>query len=115
MAFFFLFYVSVSFAEPFSDAQLKTLGRSLANYKACSDIAAEMGDSVMFSYYSEMYNDSLLKRQNHPKNLSDIVAIEQQKSAIKLAKIDRVNLGKLCLSRFDLLSRKMQENKLMDK
>ena len=33
----------------------------------------------------------------------------------KLGKIDKQSMGQLCLSRFDLLSRKMQEKKLMDK
>lgn len=113
--FFLLFYISISSAKTFSDEELKIAGRALANYQVCSEISSEMGDSVMLSYYSEMYSDSLRESKNHPKIQSDIVFNEQQSSTIKLAKLDRKNLGELCLSRFDPLSRKMQENKLAGK
>lgn len=115
MLFLLLFYIPVSSAKAFSDEELKTVGRALANYQVCSDISSDMGDSVMLSYYSEMYNDSLRESETYQKTQSDIVFNEQRSSTVKLAKLDRKNLGELCLSRFDLLSRKMQENKLVGK
>lgn len=114
-ALFLLFYISASFANVLSDEEVKLLGRSLANYQICGDISVEMGDPVMLSYYRDMYNDGLLKRNTYPKNKLEMVIAEQQNSATKLARIDRKSLEELCLSRFDLLSRKIQENKLAGK
>jgi len=115
IALFLLFYLPASFANVLSDEEVKILGRSLANYQICAAISVEMGDPVMLSYYSDMYNDGLLKRNTYPKNKLEMVIAEQQSSATKLAGIDRKSLGELCLSRFELLSRKMQKNKLAGK
>ncbi len=115
MVIFLLFYISTSAAGANTDLELKTLGRSLANYRLCSDISVELDDKAMFNYYSEMYNDGLLKVAAYSQSGAEMVNKELQMSALKLAKIDRASLGGLCLSRFDLLSRKMQENKLVEK
>ncbi len=115
MAIFLLFYISTSVAEAITDHELKIVGRSLANYELCSDISSELEDKAMFHYYREMYNDSLRDIKAYQTIQREIIINEQQKSAIKLAKIDRKNFGEFCLSRFDLLSRKMQEKKLVGK
>ncbi len=102
-------------AAGFSDQALKLQGRSLAQYEYCSYLAAELSDKVMFSYYSEMYNDNLLKVQAYAKAQSKVVFNEQQSSLKKFKQFDRQRLGLFCTKRFDPLARKIQENKLAKK
>ena len=110
-----LLNISLSFADTSSDESLQVYGRALANYQVCAQIAAELGDKTMHSYYSEMFNDSSAEINAYPKSLSAIIFNEFHRSADKLAQIDKQSMGQLCLSRFDLLSRKMQEKKLAAK
>ncbi|WP_019613002.1 hypothetical protein [Psychromonas ossibalaenae] len=114
LIFILLFNIPLA-AATVNEQDLKILGRALANYQLCSDISVELDDKAMFNYYSEMYKYSLLQVSTYSHNDAEIVSEEQQRSMLKLAKIDRKSLGGLCLSRFDLLSRKMQENKLAAK
>jgi len=98
-------------AETLNTENLKVYGRALANYQLCAQIAAESADKTMHSYYAEMFNDSSTEINAYPKSQSAIIYHEFTRSAAQLVKIDRRSMGKLCLSRFDLLSRKMQEKK----
>ena len=99
-------------AKPLSDQQLKLTGRALANYQLCTGVAKNRSDSAMFHYYNDMYNDSLRAGKLLYIGGVQVIFTEQQKSAIKLAQIDKDSLTQLCLSRFDALSRKMQEQKM---
>jgi hypothetical protein len=110
-----LLNISVASAETLSGQNLKLYGRALANYQVCARIAASLGDKTMHSYYAEMFNDSSAEINTYPKSLSYIVIKEFNLSVDKLSKINKQNMGKLCLSRFDSLSRKMQEKKLSAK
>ena len=66
----------------------------------------------MHSYYADMFNDSSAEINAYPKSQSAVVYHELTRSSQQLAKINRQTMGQLCLSRFDLLSRKMQEKKI---
>ncbi|MCG6199873.1 hypothetical protein [Psychromonas antarctica] len=112
---FLFLYHSIILASAVTDDELKTIGQTLANYHMCSKLSLEMGDKAMLNYYSEMYDDSLLKAQDYQEGQLDIVIVEEKIGMAKLAKIDPENLGQFCLIRFDLLSRKMQEKKLAPK
>lgn len=102
-------------ADTLNTENLKVYGRALANYQLCAQIAAESGDKAMRSYYADMFNDRSAQIKAYPENLSAVIYQEVKCSEEQLAKIDRQSMGLLCLSRFDLLSRKMQENKLAGK
>ncbi|WP_028864234.1 hypothetical protein [Psychromonas aquimarina] len=115
LIFVLLFNAQLLSAAAAAEQDLKILGRSLANYQLCSDISVELDDKAMFNYYSEMYNDSVLELKAYSTAQVKTVTAEQYWSVFKLAAVDRKSVGLLCLSRFDLLSRKMQENKLAGK
>lgn len=102
-------------AEALNTENLKVYGRALANYQLCAQIAAESGDKTMHSYYMEMFNDNSVEINAYPKSLSAVIYHELKRSSAQLAKIDRQSMGKFCASRFDPLSRKMQEKKLAGK
>lgn len=102
-------------AKPLSEQDLKITGRALANYQLCADVAKNRKDSAMFNYYSDMYNDSLRAGKLFYIGQVYIIFSEQKKTAIKLAQIDKDNLRLLCISRFDTLSRQMQEQKMAEK
>ncbi|MFT6927418.1 MAG: hypothetical protein ACJAZP_003052 [Psychromonas sp.] len=108
---FLLISLSVN-AKPLSDQQLKLTGRALANYQLCSDVAEDRNDPAMFHYYNDMYNDSLRAGKLLYIGGVQVIFTEQQKTAIKLDQIDKDSITLLCLSRFDGLSRKMQEQKM---
>ena len=110
LSLFFLF-TAVS-AEQVTDEQLKTSGRALANYKLCADIAKLRQDGAMVHYYSEMYHDTLLESKKLPIWQAQIIFDAQQETSHKLSKIDKSNFERLCLSRFDELTRKIYENKI---
>lgn len=99
-------------AAPLSDESLKVSGRALANYQVCAQIAADLDDKTMLSYYSEMFNDSSVEINTYPKDLAHIVIKEFNSSVDRLSKIDKRSMVMLCLNRFDSLTRKMQEKKL---
>jgi len=102
-------------ADTLNTENLKVYGRALANYQLCTQIAGELGDKIMLSYYAEMFNDRSAEINAYPERLSAFIYQEFKRSEEQLAKIDRQSMGLLCLSRFDLLSRKMQEKKLAGK
>jgi len=99
-------------AKPLSDPDLKITGRALANYQFCANLAKNIEDPAMFNYYNDMYNDSLRAGKHFYIGQVQVIFSEQQKAAIKLAQIDKGSLRLLCISRFDALSRKMQDQKL---
>jgi hypothetical protein len=99
-------------AQPLSDQPLKITGRALANYQICTEVAQNRKDSAMFHYYRDMYNDSLRAGKLLSIGQVQVIFAEQQKTAIKLAQIDKNSITLLCLSRFDDLSRRMQEPKI---
>jgi hypothetical protein len=66
----------------------------------------------MVSYYSEMFADSSAEVNRYSEKQSEIVVKEFKRSVNKLVKINKQVMGQLCLSRFDPITRKMQENKL---
>lgn len=107
-----LLFVSLAlYAQPLSNQQLKITGRALANYQICTDVAQKSKDPAMYNYYIDMYNDSLRAGKLLYIWQVQVIFSEQQKTAIKLAQIDKSSITLLCISRFDDLSRKMQEHK----
>jgi hypothetical protein len=107
-----VFFITAVNATQITDEELKTSGRALANYHLCADIAKKQNDSTMYYYYNEMYDDSLLGSKMLPIWQVQVIFDEQQKSRQKLAKIDKNSFEKLCLSRFDELTRKIYETKM---
>ncbi|MFT7053087.1 MAG: hypothetical protein ACJAU1_000639 [Psychromonas sp.] len=101
-------------AKPLSDQDLKITGRALANYQLCADVAKNGKDPAMFNYYSDMYNDSLRAGRLLYIGQVQVIFSEQKKTAIKLAQMNRGSIEQLCISRFDDLSRKMQEQKIKE-
>ena len=113
--FYCLANTCLSFAEPLNDENLKIYGRSLANYQVCAQIAGELDDKAMRSYYSEMFTDSYAEIKAYSQELFQIIVKEFDRSVDKLAEIDKQSMATLCSSRFDALSRKMLEKKLAGK
>jgi len=111
---FLLFSLALD-AKPLSDLDLKITGRALANYQICTDVAKNLQDPAMFNYYNDMYKDSLDAGKLFQIGEVQVIFAEQQKTAIKLAQIDKDSIKLLCISRFDPLSRKMQEQKIAEK
>ncbi len=111
----FLLVPLLAGAKQVSDQQLKITGRALANYQLCANVAQDGNDQAMFNYYSEMYSDSLQAGLMLYIRRVQLIYNEQQKTAVKLAQIDRESITLLCTSRFDVLSRKMQEQKITKK
>ena len=66
-------------------------------------------------YYAEMFADTLSAIHHYPKEQSKIVEQEFQLSINKLSKLNEQSLALFCASRFNQLSRKMQEKKLAKK
>jgi len=86
------------------------LGRSLANYQGCSQIATDINDGDMLIYYQNMLNDTRLSILRFNKTKAEEVYLAWNKSEQVLLKIGVQNLQKVCLSRFDALSRQMVRN-----
>ena len=84
------------------------LGRSLANYQACSEIATDIDDEQMFFYYRQMLNDTGLSVLSFNHRDAEQVYNAWERSEKVLLKIADKNLQKVCLSRFDDLYRNMQ-------
>jgi hypothetical protein len=101
-----------SFADPLTDNSLKVAGRALANYQVCEQLAADINDKAMVSYYSQMFADSSAKINRFTEKQSEFVIQEFKRSVNKLLKINTRVMTQLCLRRFDPLTRKMQEKKL---
>ena len=110
--FYCLFAIGLAYAEPLDDEHLKGLGRALANYQSCAQIAEHRGDKAMQNYYIEMFNDSFSDINTYPKSRSAIVFEAFNQGMDKLSQFDNEMLGQFCLSRFSLLSRQIQEKKL---
>lgn len=102
------------FADLQSDKNLQASGWALANYQTCSHIAESMGDKAMFNYYSEMLTDSSEKIKLYSKKQSDIVSRAFEQGIAKLGNLNQKSMELFCLSRFDALSRKMQDKKLKE-
>ncbi len=83
------------------------LGRSLANYQACSEVSVMMNDDQMFNYYQNMLNDTRFALLALTSEKSKQVYVTWTKSEAVLVNIGEQSLQKICLSRFDELSRKM--------
>ncbi|HEY5715274.1 MAG TPA: hypothetical protein VIS54_02580 [Psychromonas sp.] len=107
----FLFVSLLADAKPLSDQQLKITGRALANYQLCANVAQNRKDPAMFNYYRGMYLGSLQAGRMLYIRQVQVIFDEQKKTAVKLAQIDKKSITSLCISRFDALSRKMQEQK----
>lgn len=99
-----LFSHSLAWSES-RDADL--LGRSLANYDACSNIALTINDEQMFIYYRRMFNDTGLSILSFHDEPAMQVYSAWEKSENVLLTIGKKNLKRICLSRFDDLSRNM--------
>jgi len=110
----FLFISVALQAKQIRDQQLKITGRALANYQLCTDVAEQRKDPAMINYYSEMYADSLRASKMLYIWQVQVIFDEQKKTAIKLTEIDKNSIALLCISRFDDLSRKMQEQKISE-
>lgn len=100
----FTFSSSLLWATPQS---FKQLGRSLANYQVCSEVALSIADLQMNNYYKNMFNDTQLQLLSQSTENTRIVYATWDNSEKVLLKIGGENLQKICLSRFDALSRQM--------
>lgn len=96
-------------------SELKGTGKQLANYQACAKVAKNINDPALFHYYNDMFEDSAEAIRFYPLNHSEIVFKAFFQGKILLAELDSTSFASLCLSRFDSLSRKMQEAKLASK
>lgn len=105
-----LFNHSLIWANTTEKQELDELGRSLANYQVCSEIAVIIKDELMFSYYQGMFNDARLHLLTKKAERSKQVYSSWQRSEKVLLKIGEDNLQQVCLSRFDELTRKIQKN-----
>jgi len=83
------------------------LGRSIANYQACSKVALDINDQPMFSYYQAMMNDTAVFILSLDKRNAEAVYDIWDNSEAVLLNMPRQHLQKICLSRFDALSRQM--------
>ena len=92
--------------------ELQETGRQLANYQACSEVAENINDLALYRYFDSMFEDAASDVRFYPLNESEIVFRAFFKSTHLLKKIDSANLASLCLSRFDRLSRQMQDAKI---
>ena len=110
--FIFLFISWQINATQISAQQLKITGRALANYQLCTNVAERRHDQAMFNYYTEMYFDSLQAGKMLTIWQVQVIFDEQQTTASKLAEIDKEDITQLCISRFDRLSRRIQEQKI---
>ncbi|WP_413701533.1 hypothetical protein ACLKMH_07935 [Psychromonas sp. KJ10-10] len=83
------------------------MGRSLANYDTCTHISEVMNDHQMYFYYKKMFNDlSLGVLALNAQDASHVYDV-WLKSELLLRKLNNASMQKMCLSRFDELSRKM--------
>jgi hypothetical protein len=112
LLFYCLFNSGFAIAAPAANEDLQLSGRALANYQVCTQMAEDMGDNVMHSYYAEMFADGSAELNGYSPKQQQIAINEFNRSVQKLGKINKQAMGQLCLSRFDTLSRKMQEKKL---
>lgn len=87
--------------------KMDELGRSLANYQVCSLVSTAISDEQMFNYYQKMFNDTGLRVLSLNAQLASQVYVAWGKSEKLLLTIEKKSLQKICLSRFDGLSRKM--------
>lgn len=83
------------------------LGRSLANYQACSAVSLTIKDGQMFIYYQKMFNDVSLDLLSFTGKYASQSYRSWDESEKVLAKLDEAILQKMCSNRFDGLSRKM--------
>lgn len=104
-----LFFFTVSMARA-NNSDTHELGRSLANYKVCSQAAIDIDDYKMGFYYQKMLNDIALSILAFNHTDAREVYLAWDKSEKVLLKIGKQSLLKICLSRFDPLSRKMISN-----
>ena len=86
------------------------LGRSLANYQACSEAALLIPDNEMHRYYQSMFNDSAIKLLAFSHENAEIVYKSWASSELILSKLDQKTRVQLCASRFDKLTRKVTSN-----
>lgn len=96
-------------------SELQATGKQLANYQACAKVAQNINDPALFHYYNDMFEDSAAAIRFYPLNHSEIVFKAFFQGKTLLTKLDSASFTSLCLSRFDALSRKMQEAKLAPK
>lgn len=87
------------------------LGRSLANYQACAQVAVDIDDRQMFVYYQKMLNDTRLSILSFNEDSAKQVYSIWLHSEDILNKIPVSEIQKICLSRFDQLSRQMSGNR----
>tara|TARA_R110001583_G_scaffold33943_6_gene114608 strand:+ start:15147 stop:15500 length:354 start_codon:yes stop_codon:yes gene_type:complete len=86
---------------------INELGRSLANYEACSQVSLTLNDQKMFSYYKKMFNDiNLGVLSLNTKDMHHVYGVWGDSEKI-LSKLNVTTMEGICLSRFDDLSRKM--------
>lgn len=87
--------------------QAEGLGRSMANYQQCSQIAVDIDDQQMFFYYQKMLNDALLFSLSAKQSSAKQIYKAWGSSEKVLLQIGKENLQKVCLSRFDALARQL--------
>ncbi|WP_354624629.1 hypothetical protein [Psychromonas sp. MME2] len=114
LIFAFLLFLSLlsNNVHALANVDLQEDGRQLANYQACAAVAKRINDLALQHYYEEMFEDSASDIRYYPLNESEVVYRTFFKSVKLLKKVAPASMEAICLSRFDALSRKMQEKKL---
>lgn len=105
---------SLVVALPVKTQTLQISGQKLANYYTCSLVAKKVGDKAMRNYYFEMYTDASEEIKSYPKDQSAKIQQQYKFGLSKLGKFSQDSMATFCSSRFDSLSRKMQEKKLTE-
>ena len=90
-----------------NNMSMHELGRSIANYQACSKVSIAINDDLMFDYYQSMFNDTSVGLLALKSDQSTLIYAIWDVSEKVLLNIGEQNLRQVCLSRFDELSRKM--------
>jgi hypothetical protein len=90
-----------------NNTNVDEIGRSLANYQACSEESVDINDEQMFDYYKKMLNDISLNLLTLNTEQANQVYAIWDKSEKVLVNIEEQSLQNICLSRFGELSRKI--------
>ncbi len=102
-----LMLISLLCSAQASDIGELELGRSLANYQACSKVAVSINDEVMVNYYQRMFNDATISMLSINNEEGRLLYSVWDKSEKVLSHIGKQGLQEICLSRFDNLSRSL--------
>lgn len=97
-----------------SDAELRTVGYTLANYEVCELLAKQNNDPVMGFYYAQMHQLSELEYQGYTEGKLQVIEKERAKALSLLRKVSSASMLQLCSNRFDPVSRQHYQIKLSE-